>query len=535
MEYLSYIYIYFCQSFTFGKKTQTTQQTTGPTISNNNDPLARISSLSSSMRIIPFPLFFLVTTLSNLSLSSAATCNEAGASNCLTGYILKINPEDITCQNDPCNANNDVGNTDCCDIIACTDKTFPHSDKKNTAVTGTYETTDTITCDPGYYASTSTGYNSERTHVFTINQQTFSSTYAIGTRIYQGVNVGTLSNVLSDGTSYTEITVAAAVRVYFDTNNRLNIGGIRTYTFTLSVSQDITAAQGASVTQGDNTGTLTTALTGATTTVTITVAPGVTLVDNIDLVLDITTTTTTTTTTIPNADISAPPTLSASNGGTQVIGTDIIKVIDLHATGTTTCQTNGKFDEVTCTGNPCVENRKVAFSDQSNMVGGTGQSKVVTCNQGYKILGTASDATASVICQPNGAFEVVECIPVPCTAGLNIPFSNYKAIATHTFTVAEQLISENQNVIVTQNSNIGYLTTSVGATGSTTTTITITTNISEVSFVTDQNLVVGTTTIDKDDIFSVVNNGVETSSQLTGVTLNEVEVMCDSGYHASLV
>ena len=347
--------------------------------------------------------------------------------------------------------------------------------------------------------------------------------------------MGTLSNVLSDGTSYTEITVAAAVRVYFDTNNRLNIGGIRTYTFTLSVSQDITAAQGASVTQGDNTGTLTTALTGATTTVTITVAPGVTLVDNIDLVLDITTTTTTTTTTIPNADISAPPTLSASNGGTQVIGTDIIKVIDLHATGTTTCQTNGKFDEVTCTGNPCVENRKVAFSDQSNMVGGTGQSKVVTCNQGYKILGTASDATASVICQPNGAFEVVECIPVPCTAGLNIPFSNYKAIATHTFTVAEQLISENQNVIVTQNSNIGYLTTSVGATGSTTTTITITTNISEVSFVTDQNLVVGTTTIDKDDIFSVVNNGVETSSQLTGVTLNEVEVMCDSGYHESLV
>jgi hypothetical protein len=88
--------------------------------------------------------------------------------------------------------------------------------------------------------------------------------------------------------------------------------------------------------------------------------------------------------------------------------------------GTASCQTNGQFTRPACTANQCTP-ISVAHSNYAggnSIQGTTGQSRTVTCNQGYSGGGTAS-------CQTNGQFTRPACTAKPC-AQANFVRSNYK-------------------------------------------------------------------------------------------------------------
>ena len=81
-----------------------------------------------------------------------------------------------------------------------------------------------------------------------------------------------------------------------------------------------------------------------------------------------------------------------------------------------------------CDPNVCAPS-KVANSNKAaagSITGTTGANVVVTCNQGYKLNGTASNSSATVVCQTNGFFTKVTCVARACTSGLYVPNSNFK-------------------------------------------------------------------------------------------------------------
>ncbi len=77
--------------------------------------------------------------------------------------------------------------------------------------------------------------------------------------------------------------------------------------------------------------------------------------------------------------------------------------------GTATCSTSGTFNSLTCTANPCTSTQ-VANSNKAaagSISGTTGQSVEVTCDAGYSGSGTAT-------CSTSGTFNSLTCLVVAC-------------------------------------------------------------------------------------------------------------------------
>ena len=164
--------------------------------------------------------------------------------------------------------------------------------------------------------------------------------------------------------------------------------------------------------------------------------------------------------------------------------------------GNTTCSAAGFFDVLSCLNDPC-DPITVTHSDYAsiNVTGVTYDTVTVTCDSGYKGGGT-------VMCQPNGTFSEVTCLPEACSA-TEVANSNYSATGSITGVTGDTI-------------NVGC---DVGYSGG---GVTLCQH--------DNSFQILTCTPNDCEATEVANSNKASTGSITGVTGQSVAVTCLTGY-----